>query len=124
MRVSLTAAPHTLDVGGADDLYLIDFHPKERLGGGTLTFRWTRDTSSLLMGVRAGSRELTLRLSSGRPRGVTPPRVSVALEGHELGSAEPTSEWQDYAFPIPGALASELAQRNDPSEIRIQSSIG
>ena len=48
-------APHSLDVGGADDLYLIDFHPKERPGGGELTFRWTQDTSYLLMGVPSGA---------------------------------------------------------------------
>ena len=120
---SSTTAPHSLDLGGADDLYLLDFHPKERLGGGNLTFRWTRDISFLFMGIQAGDRELTLRLSNGRPRGVTPPRVSVYLEGHSLGIADPTTDWRDYAFPISGALASELAQRNEPSEIRIQSSI-
>jgi len=118
-----TAAPHSLDVGGADDLYLIDFHPKERLGGGTLTFRWTQDTSFLLMGVPPASREVILRLSNGRPRGIAPPRVSVYLEGHELGSAEPTTEWRDYAFPIPGNLVGELAQHIGPSEVRIQSSV-
>jgi hypothetical protein len=74
------------------------------------------------MGIQAGSRELTLRLSNGRPRGVAPPRVSVYLEGHELGSVEATTEWRDYAFPIPGNLAGELAQHKGPSEIRIQSS--
>lgn len=119
---SSTTAPHALDIGGADDLYLIDFHPKERLAGGNLTFRWTQDTSYLLMGVPAGHRELILRLSNGRPRGVAPPRVSVSLEGHEVGSVEPTTEWRDYAFPIPGHLAGELAQHIGPSEIRIQSS--
>ena len=74
---SVTTAPHTLDIGGPDDLHLIDFHPKERFGGGDLTFRWTRDTSSLLMGVQSGSREVVLRLRSGRPRGAAPPRVLV-----------------------------------------------
>ncbi len=120
---SVTTPPHSLDIGGADDLHLIDFHPKERLGGGNLTFRWTRDSSYLLMGVGAGSRELILRLNNGRSRGVAPPRISIYLQGRELGSAEPTSDWRDYAFPISGALASELAQRNDPSEIRIESTI-
>jgi hypothetical protein len=118
---SSMSVPNSLDIGGADDLHLVDFHPKERLGGGTLTFRWTQDTSYLLMGSRAVSRELVLRLASGRPVAVEAPKVSVYLDGQALGTAEPTQAFRDYTFPIPGALASELAQRNYPSEIRIQS---
>ena len=35
-----------MDVGASDDLHVVRFHGKERLGG-DLTFRWTRDRSYL-----------------------------------------------------------------------------
>jgi len=118
---STTAAPHLLDIGGADDLYLVGFHPKERLGGGDLTFRWTGGTSSLLMGMPPGGHELLLRMNSGRPQGVPQPRVTIFLEGREIGNAEPTPGLRDYSFPIPATLASELLARNRPVEIQVVS---
>jgi hypothetical protein len=119
---SSTAAPRELDIGGADDLYLVGFQPKERLGGGDLTFRWSQDVSYLLMRVGPGSQSIVLRLQSGRPPGAPIPTVSVSLDGQRLGTAEPTREFREYAFPIPGAVASELARRAGPAEIRIDSS--
>jgi hypothetical protein len=122
VQTGLTPPPQSLDIGGTDDLHLVDFYPKERLGGGNLTFRWTQDTSYLLMSVRPDSREVALRLSGGRPRGVPLPRVTVYLEGEELSSAELTNEFRDYVFPIPAATASTLSQRQDGVQVRIQSS--
>jgi len=119
---SSIATPHVLDIGGADDLYLVGFQPKERLGGGDLTFRWSQDVSYLLMRIGPGSQSVVLRLQSGRPAGAPIPTVSVSLDGQRLGTAEPTREFREYAFPIPGAVASELARRADPAEIRIDSS--
>ena len=74
------------------------------------------------MGVHPGSREAA-PASQQRPatRGIAA-TVKVHIGGRDLGTAEPTAEFRDYAFPIPEALAAELAQRNGPSEIRIQSS--
>jgi hypothetical protein len=122
VQTGLTQPPQSLDIGGTDDLHLVDFYPKERLAGGDLTFRWSQDTSYLLMSIRPDSREVALRLSGGRPRGVPLPRVTVYLEGEGLGSAELTNEFRDYVFPIPAAAASSLAQRQDGVQIRIQSS--
>ena len=122
VQTGLTPPPQSLDIGGTDDLHLVDFYPKERLGGGNLTFRWSQDTSYLLMSVRPDSREVALRLSGGRPRGVPLPRVTVYLEGEELSSAELTNEFRDYVFPIPAATASSLAGRQDGVQIRIHSS--
>ena len=122
VETGLTPPPHSLDIGGTDDLHLVDFHPKERLGGGNLTFRWSQDTSYLLMSVPPESREVALRLNGGRPRGVPLPRVTVSVEGEELGSVELTNEFRDYVFPIPAATASSLARRPDGVQIRIQSS--
>jgi hypothetical protein len=122
VETAMTPPPQSLDIGGTDDLHLVDFHPKERLGGGDLTFRWSQDTSYLLMRVLPDSREVVLRLSGGRPRGVPLPRVTVFLEGEELGSAELTNEFRDYVFPISLATAPRLAQRQDAVQIRMQSS--
>ena len=122
VQTGLTPPPHSLDIGGTDDLHLVDFYPKERLGGGNLTFRWSQDTSYLLMSVPSQSRELALRLSGGRPRGVPLPRVTAYLDGQELSSVEASNEFREYVFPIPAAIASSLAQRQDGVQIRIQSS--
>jgi len=122
VQTGLTPPPHSLDIGGTDDLHLVDFYPKERLGGGNLTFRWSQDTSFLLMSVPPQSHEVALRLSGGRPRGVALPRVTVYLENEELSSVELTNEFRDYVFPIPAATASALAQRQDGVQVRIQSS--
>jgi hypothetical protein len=122
VQTSVSPPPHSLDIGGTDDLHLVDFYPKERLGGGSLTFRWSQDTSFLLMSVPPHSRELALRLSGGRPRGAPAPRVTVSIEGEELSSAELTNEFRDYVFPIPAATVSTLARREDGVQIRIQSS--
>ena len=121
VQTGLTPPPQSLDIGGTDDLHLLDFYPKERLGGGDLTFRWSQDTSYLLMSVRPDSREVALRLNGGRPRGVPLPRVTVYLEGEELSSAELSNEFRDYVFPIPPETASRLAQRQDGVQVRIQS---
>ena len=121
VQTGLTPPPHTLDIGGTDDLHLVDFFPKERLGGGNLTFRWSQDTSYLLMSVRPESREVVLRLSGGRPRGVPLPRVTIFLEGDEIGSAELTNDFRDYVFPIPEGAALMLAERQDGVQVRIHS---
>src|SRR5688572_30332645 len=122
VETAMAPPPQSLDIGGTDDLHLVDFYPKERLRGGDLTFRWTQDTSYLLMSVPPNSREVALRLSGGRPRGVPLPRVTVYLEDEELSSVELTNEFRDYVFAIPAATASSLARRQDAAQIRIQSS--
>ena len=122
VQTGMTPPPHSLDIGGTDDLHLVDFYPKERLRGGDLTFRWTQDTSYLLMSVPPNSREVALRLSGGRPRGVPLPRVTVYLDGQQLSSAELTNEFRDYVFPIPPSTASNVARSADGAQIRIESS--
>ena len=122
VQTGLTPPPQSLDIGGTDDLHLVDFYPKERLGGGDLTFRWSQDTSYLLMSLPPQSHEVALRLNGGRPRGVALARVTVYLENQELSSVEVTNDFRDYVFPIPPATASNLAQRQDGVQVRIQSS--
>jgi hypothetical protein len=119
LKSEADATTYSLDVGGADDLYLLDFLPKERLGGRDgVTFRWTKARSQLLLGVKDTSRDLVLRLSSGRPRGVAHPRVTVRTDGHEIGTAEVTGEFQDYVFPLPSRLAA--APRNGSGSIQFE----
>ena len=122
VRTAVAPPPQSLDIGGTDDLHLVDFYPKERLGAGNLTFRWTQDTSYLLMSVPPQSREVALRLSGGRPRGVPLPRVAVSIDGVELSTAELTNEFRDYVFPIPPETVSAVARRGEGVQIRIQSS--
>ncbi len=72
VKSDVDATVYSLDIGGADDLHLLDFLPKERLDDRTVTFRWTKDRSRLLLGVRDSSRE------SGSPPQQWPPSWSRA----------------------------------------------
>jgi hypothetical protein len=120
VKASSTQAPESLDVGGTDDLHLIDFYPKERLGGGPVTFRWSQDTSTLLMRMPPQSRELVLRLSGGRPRGVPPAQVTILVDGTEIGRAGPSNDFREHVFAIPAALAA-AAGASDTARIEIRS---
>ena len=111
-----------LDVGGADDLNLVRFHAKERLDREAVTFRWTRDRSYFLVpGIKAGDRELVLRMSSGRPRQSAAARVAVFLADQPIGTAEPDAQFRDHVFSVPAALAAELAGTHRAAEVRIES---
>ena len=123
-EASATTAPHSLDVGGADDLHLVDFHPKERIGGGDLTFRWTQDSSHLLMGVPSGSKELVLRLSSGRPPGTAPPaRVGLprGTRARHRGAdgRVPRLHLSDSWASRVGAGATRHTARDSDSELNV-----
>jgi hypothetical protein len=112
------------DIGDTDDLHVVQFHVKERLGHGDVSFRWTQDLSYLLIPrIDRTTHELVLRLSNGgRPPRLAPARVIVYLENHQLGDVQPTDRFEDYSFPIPAGLAAELAQRSTASEVRLHSS--
>lgn len=121
LKSDADATAYSLDVGGADDLHLLDFQPKERLGGRDLTFRWTKTRSQLLLGVKDTSRDLVLRISSGRPRGAEHPRISVRVGTHELGTAQLTGEFRDYAFALPAGLAAERPKGTGPVQFELES---
>jgi hypothetical protein len=116
-----TSAPTSLDIGGADDLQVIDFFPKERLGGGAVNFRWTQDRSYLRLAVNSHSRDLILRLSSGRAPGVPPGKITVSIGSHELGAAEPTAEFKDYLFRLPDPAVADLALHDGLAEFELRS---
>ena len=117
--------PFRTDVGEADDLQLVQFHGKERTSDGKVTYRWTQDVSYFSVPhVEARNREIVLRLSSGgRPSRLTPARVTVYLDNHELGTAEPVDAFEDYSFPIPPELAKQMEARRAASELRLNSSL-
>jgi hypothetical protein len=111
-----------IDVGSADDLNLVRFHGKERLQQEGVTFRWTRERSYFSVPeIKAGDRELVLRMSGGRPRQVAPARVAVFLANRPIGTAEPDGQFRDHIFAVPAALAAELAGTNRAAEVRIES---
>jgi len=116
-----TSAPSSLDIGGADDLQVIDFFPKERLGGGAVNFRWTQDRSHLRLAVGPHGRDLVLRLSSGRAPGIAPAKITVSLGSHELGAAEPTPEFKDYVFHLPASAVADLAVQDGLAEFELRS---
>ena len=91
VQTESTPPPQSLDIGGTDDLHLVDFYPKERLGGGNLTFRWSQDSSYLLMRVAAeqprGGAQVEWRTSARRAAaasdGVSRGRRAQQRRAHE-----------------------------------------
>ncbi len=116
-----TSAPSSLDIGGADDLQVVDFFPKERLGGGNINFRWTQDRSHLRLAVGPHGRDLVLRLSSGRAPGVAPAKITVSIGPHELGAAEPTAEFKDYVFRLSESALADVALHDGLAEFELRS---
>jgi hypothetical protein len=112
----------TLDVGSADDLYVRQFHAKERHPDGS-TFRWTRDVSyASILGVAPHQLTLTLWLDSGgRPAQAGPPRIEVFLNDQRLGAAT-VDRSAPYRFDIPAALAAAMAASEEAAQLRIVSS--
>ena len=115
-----TSAPSSLDIGGADDLQVVNFFPKERLRGGEINFRWTQDRSHLRLAVGPRSRALVLRLSSGRAPGGVPAKITVSIGSRELGVAEPTADFRDYVFHLPESVA-DLVPHDDLAEFELRS---
>jgi hypothetical protein len=120
---SMDEGAFRLDVGAADDLYVVRFHGKERWGKEDTTFRWTRDRSYFSVPkVVADNRALVVRMGNGgRPAKVPPPQVTVFLNEREIGKTQVDGHFSDYTFVIPADLAATLAKRTTAAEIRIES---
>ena len=112
-----------LDVGVNDDLYVLRFHAKEKLGA--RTFRWTRATSFLSITTFApDAREVTLTMSNGsRAESAPSATVGVYLHGQLLGTVTVTKEFAPYTFRIPPALAERAAAFRDPVELKLVSTL-
>ena len=111
-----------LDIGHGDDLHVVRFHAKEVSEGHT--FRWTGATSYVsITHLTSTNREVILWMNNGgRPAAAGPAEVTVVLQGHTLGRTIVTSGFQPYSFPIPPALAIQVAAVGDPVELRLVTS--
>ena len=119
-----TTEPFDLDVGGTDDLYVVNFHGKERSGDGTTSFRWSRPESFVLIpGLADGVSRLTVWLSAGgRPTALPPPTVGVLLAGRQLGTVTVTDDVLPYEFTIAEDHAAELMSSDELIQVSIASS--
>jgi hypothetical protein len=119
---SMTPGPIDLQIGGADDLNVVRFHARERNDAEGLVYRWTGPQSFLLlMGLHPAARELTIWMGDGgRPAGVAPAMVEVALDDEVLGSVSVSGAVQPFTFALPPPLVERLAAAQDPVRLRIR----
>lgn len=113
------AAWFSLDVGVLDDLNVVRFHAKERMGPDT--FRWTRDVSYIsIAGMTPEMRLITLWLSDGgRPQTAERAHVDVSLDDRPLGRVEVGTGFRPYSFVIPSEAALAASQRDAPARLRL-----
>ena len=118
-----TTEPFDLDVGGTDDLHVVNFHGKERLGDGTTNFRWSRPESFVLIpDLAEGMSRLTVWLSAGgRPTALPPPIVGVRLADRQLGTVTVTDEVLPYEFTIAEDNAAEILSSDELLQVSITS---
>jgi hypothetical protein len=109
-----------LDLGVADDIYVVRFHAREETEGRTI--RWSQRQSFVtLPAVPASATELILVMSAGgRPQGAPPAEVAVALYDQPLGTVLVANGFKPYRFSIPPELAARAAQAIDPVRLRLQ----
>ena len=118
-----TTKPFDLDIGGTDDLHVVGFHGKERRGDGTVTFRWSRPTSLVLVpDLAPDMSRLTVWLSAGaRPTGLSPPTVDILLADRQLGTVTVTEDVLPYEFTIDEDHAAEIIARDEVIQVSITS---
>ncbi|MYD70490.1 MAG: hypothetical protein F4W89_07080 [Acidobacteria bacterium] len=111
--------PVEIDIGSGFDLYVDNMHAKDASNEGR-SFRWTRGRSTVwIVGTHPEARELIVTLS-GRVEqaGIAP--VQIVLNERLLATLSPADGYQRYTVPIPPDLALEMAERNEASELRIE----
>lgn len=111
-----------LDVGAGDDLHTKDFHGKELHEQTGITYRWTRDASSIWVVPPSGSSLVTLWLSDGaRPKALPRAQITVSVNGRVLGTATVATTLTAYTFAIPPDLAAELGSSSAAAQLKILS---
>lgn len=116
----LTVGPaqhsHDIDIGAADDVYVVRFQGKEESDG--RTFRWTSDQSMLTLGsLPEPLDQVTLVASDGgRPDAAPPARVDVLIGEILIGTIEVDGPFREYTVPIPPQIISDT-----PIELRLKS---
>jgi hypothetical protein len=113
-----TSHPLDIDIGGADDVYVVRFQGKEESEG--RTFRWTSDQSILTLGSlpEPVDRVLLHASDGGRPDAAPPARVDVFLGDTLLGTIDIDGPFREYAVPIPPHIISA-----GPIELRLRSAM-
>ena len=111
--------PVEIDVGSGFDLYVGNMHAKETSSEGR-SFRWTRGRSTVrIVGTHREASELILTLSGRLEQaGIVP--VRIWLNDRLLGTPSPADGYERYTLPIPPRLAREMAEREEASELRIE----
>lgn len=86
-----------------DQPFLERFYPGEQ--GQNQTYRWTQARSAIVLdGIGSGTPlRLTYHAMTLRPEGVSPPRVTVSINGQRQANFRKAVDWQDYAVEIPPA---------------------
>ncbi len=111
--------PVEIDVGSGFDLYVGNMYAKETSSNGR-SFRWTRARSTIwIVGTHPEASELILTLSGRLDQaGIAP--VQIVLNDRLLGTLSPADGYERYTLPIPPDLAREMAERDEASELRIE----
>jgi hypothetical protein len=120
--VASNAARLELLIGERDDLNVLRFHAKERLGGSGVPFRWSRDVSYVVLtGLTPRMRAITIWMGDGhRPSSLPEPRVEVALEEHVIGTLVVRRQIAPFRFPLPAWLLADVASREHPPRLRLR----
>ena len=116
------SGPVALTIGDRDDLQVLRFFGKEKLGGKGVPFRWTGAQSFVVIpGIGPAARELRIEMShGGRPPTAPVPVVEVAIGDRVLGTATPDAEIRSYAFALPADLIAAAAVQADPIRVRLR----
>jgi hypothetical protein len=115
--------PRVVEVGQFDDLNVVRFYAKERLGD--RPYRWTRGTSYVtLPAVDADTRSITLSLSDGgRPDNLPRAHVQVLLNDVAIGEATVALDFHPYTFAVPPEVARAAAAMSGPARLTIRSNV-
>jgi hypothetical protein len=92
-------ATRRIDVGAGNDSFYLRGTFAQEQGDGT-DFRWTRDSSAIIVPGVPGNSTWTasLRISNGRPPGGDTPEIRVLADGREAGRFTIVPGFQDYRF--------------------------
>lgn len=74
---------YTLDLGPQEWGRIQNSNEWEETADGAFTYRWTKDVTRFRLPALGTPRRLTLRLT-GRPEGMEPAEVTLALDGHDV----------------------------------------
>ena len=115
-------APIVVTVGDRDDLQVLRFFGKEKLGTNGTPFRWTGAQSFVaLPGISTAAKDVRITMShGGRPASAPPPAVEVAANDRVLGTVTVTADLQSYTFALPADLVAAAATETEPVRLRLR----